>query len=85
MSQDQLRTPRSPEIAREIARDHPPPLRQVLIVVTFHSVGLLLAVGATFTRANSGTLSMLFMSFCFLFTGIFVPPSQMPLPELRFA
>mmetsp|Transcript_20979 Transcript_20979/g.59849 ORF Transcript_20979/g.59849 Transcript_20979/m.59849 type:complete len:252 (-) Transcript_20979:143-898(-) len=60
-------------------------LSQVLIVVTFHSVGLLLAVGATFTRANSGTLSMLFMSFCFLFTGIFVPPSQMPLPELRFA
>ena len=54
-------------------------------MVTFHSVGLLLAVGATFTRANSGTLSMLFMSFCFLFTGIFVPPSQMPLPELRFA
>lgn len=59
-------------------------LGQALTILTFQSLGLLIAVGAGSTRANSGTLAMLFMAFCFLFTGIFIPARQMVVPWARF-
>ena len=44
-------------------------LSQVLTIMLFQSLGILIAVGSSFTNAESGTIAMLFMAFNFLFTG----------------
>merc|ERR1712137_426917 len=52
-----------------------------LIIVTFQSIGFVLSILA---GMRAGSVSMLFMTFCFLFTGVFVPLDKLAAPWLAY-
>lgn len=53
-----------------------------LSLVCFQSIGLFFS--AAIPARNLYTSAILYMTFCFLFTGIFVPLDSTPIPELAF-